>query len=238
MSPKTSVLERRTDRTVPEQAVVRGRYDRVAPIYDLVGYPVERLAFKRWRRQIWSKVEGTNLLEVGVGTGKNIAHYPPGVHVTGVDISPRMLERARHVAAASGADAEFTLMDVEQLEFPDDTFDAAVATFVFCSVPNPIRGLTELSRVVKPGGRIYLLEHVRIDKPIIGRSMDFWNPVAVRTSGANINRRTVDNMRRACLRLEEVRNLAPLGLVKLIVAHANKGPCNDTATADGGRGEA
>lgn len=236
MNPKAPLRGKQTDIDDTGRAV-RKRHNRIAPIYDLAEYPVERLAFQRWRRIIWSIVEGKNVLEVGVGTGKNMAHYPPGAHVTAVDVSPKMLERARRAPVASRVNVELRLMDVEQLEFPDDTFDAAVATFVFCSVPIPIRGLTELSRVVKPGGRIYLLEHVRVDKPLLGRLMDFWNPVAVRVSGANINRRTVSDVRRACLHVEEVRNLAPLGLVKLIVARSNKNSSDETATAGAGCGE-
>lgn len=236
MNSKTPLRGKRTDMDKSGRTV-RERYNRIAPIYDLAEYPVERLAFQRWRRIIWSMVEGKNLLEVGVGTGKNMAHYPPGAHITAVDVSPRMLERARRSAIASGANVGLSLANVEQLDFPDNTFDGAVATFVFCSVSIPIRGLTELSRVVKPGGRIYLLEHVRIDKPIWGRLMDFWNPVAVRVSGANINRRTLSDVRRACLHVEEVRYLAPLGLVKLIVARSHKVSSTKSAAAGAGCGE-
>jgi ubiquinone/menaquinone biosynthesis C-methylase UbiE len=85
-------------------------------------------------------------------------------------------------------------MDVQALTFPDDDFDAAVATCVFCSVPDPVRGLQELARVVKPDRRILLLDHVRIDQPLIGAIMDGLNPLIVRMWGANINRRTTENV--------------------------------------------
>jgi len=112
-------------------------------------------------------------------------------------------------------------MDVQSLDFPDRHFDAAVATFVFCSVPDPIQGLKELARVVKPQGQILLLEHVRLDRPLLGRLMDFINPLVVRMVGANINRRTVDNARMAGLGLESVADMTPNGLVKLIRARPN-----------------
>ena len=196
----------------------KSRYNRIAPVYDLMEAIVERLAFRRWREKLWSQVEGNRVLEVGVGTGKNILYHPKGVQVTAVDLSDKMLERAQRRAQELDSEVDLRLMDAQKLAFPDTAFDAAVATFVFCSVPDPILGLRELGRVVRPGGQIFLLEHVRVDRSVIGRLMDLLDPIVVRVMGANINRRTVDNVRRAGLTIERVENLAPMGLVKLIVA--------------------
>jgi ubiquinone/menaquinone biosynthesis C-methylase UbiE len=196
----------------------KSRYNRIAPVYDLMEAIVERLAFRRWREKLWSQVEGNRVLEVGVGTGKNILYHPKGVQVTAVDLSDKMLERAQRRAQELDSEVDLRLMDAQKLAFPDTAFDAAVATFVFCSVPDPILGLRELGRVVRAGGQIFLLEHVRVDRSVIGRLMDLLDPIVVRVMGANINRRTVDNVRRAGLTIERVENLAPMGLVKLIVA--------------------
>jgi len=198
-------------------AATKARYNRLAPIYDKMEFLAER-GFKQWREKLWSLVPKGRVLEVGVGTGKNMPYYPESVQVTAVDLSDKMLAQARRRAARENVDVALHEMDAQALRFEDDSFDAAVATFVFCSVPDPVRGLRELGRVVRPEGRILLLDHVRVNRPVIGRLMDWLNPLVVRVMGANINRRTVDNVQRAELVIERVEDLAPLGLVKLIVA--------------------
>jgi ubiquinone/menaquinone biosynthesis C-methylase UbiE len=95
-------------------------------------------------------------------------YYPRDARISAIDLSERMLERARRRAAELGLDADLRTMDVQHLDFPDGTFDAVVATCVFCSVPDPVAGLRELKRVVKPDGAIWLREHVRIDRPVSG----------------------------------------------------------------------
>jgi len=179
---------------------------------------VERRIFAPWRARIWSLVRGSNVLEAGVGTGANMLYYPRGVHVTAFDINPARVERARQRAQILGLDVDLQVMDAEHLDFPTGTFDTVVATWVFCSVPNPVPALRELARVVKPGGQILLLEHVRIDRPIIGRLMDWFDPLAVRMGAGHINRHTVENVRQGGLEIEPVENLTSNGLVKLIVA--------------------
>lgn len=179
---------------------------------------VERRVFGPWRARIWSLVRGQRVLEVGAGTGPNLPYYPSGMHVTAVDVSAPRIERARRRAQQLGMQADLRVMDAQQLDFPAATFDAAVATLVFCSVPDPVLGLRELARVVKPGGQVLLLDHVRIDRPVVGRLMDWLNPLIRRLTGENFNRRTVENVRRAGLEVELVQDLVCGGLVKLIAA--------------------
>jgi phosphatidylethanolamine/phosphatidyl-N-methylethanolamine N-methyltransferase len=199
-------------------AQTRARYNRIARLYDVMEAPVERWAFGRWRTRLWAAVEGKRILEVGGGTGKNIPYYPADAQVTAVDLSEEMLARARRRARKLGVEVELRLMDAQRLGFPDAAFDAALATFCFCSVPDPIAGLRELMRVVKPGGQVLLLDHVRVDKPVIGTAMDLLDPLVVWVMGAHINRRTVENVSKSGLEIERVDELAPEGLVKLIVA--------------------
>ncbi len=203
--------------------LTQARYDRIAPVYDAMEWAVERLAVGRWRHDLWARVPAGHILEVGVGTGKNMPYYPAGATVTAIDVSERMLARARRRARALHADVDLRAMDAQQLEFADATFDAAVATFVFCSIPAPVRALRELARVVRPGGDIWLLEHVRVDRPWVGRAMDLLNPVVVRLMGANINRDTVSNVLHAGLQLLEVASIKG-ELVKRIRAQPGATP--------------
>jgi len=200
-----------------ETAATRARYDRIASLYDWMEGLAER-HYGDWRHRVWSLVEGPCVVEVGVGTGKNFPHHPPGLQVIGVDLSRRMLERARQRAERPGSPITLLQMDAQALGFPDDTFDCGVATFVFCSVPDPVLGLREMHRVIKPGGRIVLLEHVRSERRLVGRLMDLLDPLVARLVGPHINRRTVENVRRAGLTIEWVEDLGAGGVFKLIVA--------------------
>jgi ubiquinone/menaquinone biosynthesis C-methylase UbiE len=196
----------------------RKRYNRAARFYDLHQAVAERLVFRRLRRQLWTRAPMSgSILEVGVGTGVNIGHYPVGARVTAIDLSEQMLARAKQRAERLHVAVDLALMDAQHLDFPDATFDAVVSTCVFCSVPDPVAGLREGWRVLKPGGKLLLLEHVRSDNALLGKVMDLVNPLMVRMSGANINRRTLENVRRAGVRDFEASSHV-FGIVKLIEA--------------------
>jgi ubiquinone/menaquinone biosynthesis C-methylase UbiE len=173
------------------------RYNRIAFIYDLIEAPLEFLRLASWREKLRSCIVGGRALEVGVGTGKNMFYYPPGVKISAIDFSRRMLSRARKKALQNNLKVEFLEMDAQQLAFPDHFFDTVFATFVFCSVPDPVLGLKELRRICKPDGRLLLLEHMRPGSPVLGFLFDLVNPLVVRMMGANINRMTIDNIKSA-----------------------------------------
>lgn len=197
--------------------LAKKRYNRIAPIYNLVGGLLERSGSNRWRQLQWSKVKGSNILEVGVGTGKNFPYYPADAEITAVDFSEKMLKRARDKAAGQKLKVRLQYGDVQSLEFEDNSFDSVVASFVFCSVPDPVRGLTEVGRVCKAGGKVVLLEHVLSANRILGWLMNIANPLMVRTVGASINRRTVENVSKSGLLVEQVTDLG-VGIFKLIEA--------------------
>lgn len=195
----------------------QARYQRIAPFYDAMEALSER-RFRVWRPQLWSLVRGPKVLEVGVGTGKNLPYYPKGLAITAIDLTPGMLKRAQQRARNFNLDAELRLGDVQALDFPDNTFDTVVATCVFCSVPDPVLGLHEIARVVKPGGQVLLLEHMRAANPMLGLLMDALNPLVVRMMGANINRRTIENVQRSGMQLKSVKDVGLGGIFKMIVA--------------------
>ena len=182
---------------IPNSELTRKRYNRLASWYDLMEAPMEKFRFASWRARLKDRIVGNRVLEVGVGTGKNLIYYPEGVQVTAIDLSPLMLERAQKRVSALGLDVELLEMDVQNLKFTDNFFDTVFATFVFCSVPDPVLGLKELLRVCKQDGKLLLIEHMRPENLILGLLFDFLNPIVVRMMGANINRRTMDNIRMA-----------------------------------------
>jgi ubiquinone/menaquinone biosynthesis C-methylase UbiE len=207
-----TAASREADRT-------RKRYNRIAPIYNALEWVVEHLAFRAWRAKLWSYLGGEQrVLEVGVGTGKNFPYHPADVDVVGLDLSERMLAQARQKRREMGTHVPLVQLDAQRMAFADDIFDAAVATFVFCSVPDPVQGLREIRRVVRPGGQVILLEHVRVNAPLIGPLMDLLDPLVVRVMGAHIKRQTEENVRRAGLDIVAVESLTPGALVKLIRA--------------------
>ena len=129
------------------------RYQRIAPVYDVLELPFEYGRYRQIRRLLFQGLAG-RLLDAGVGTGRNFPFYPPGSTVVGIDTSPVMLARAERRRKSAVAEVELRQMDVTRLDFSDQTFDGAVATFLFCVLPDQLQvlGLKELGRVVKGGG--------------------------------------------------------------------------------------
>ena len=178
-----------------DSTAIKKKYDRIAPYFEGLESVMEGLFFKNWRKRLWAKVEGHHILEVGVGTGKNFDYYPADARITAIDFSPEMLKQAAHKKARKAVSVELELMDVQSLVFADNSFDTVIGSFVFCSVPLPLKGLKELYRVCKPGGQVILLEHVLSSNPVIAKVMNFINPAIVALVGANINRNTVKNVK-------------------------------------------
>ena len=186
------------------QREVTRRYDRMAWLYDFYDAPMEYAGIRRRRKRLVAKARG-RVLEVGVGTGKNLPYYPDGVQLTAIDVSAAMMRRARRRAEKLGIRPGFEIADVAALPFPDDTFDTTLATAVFCSVADPVAGLRELGRVTKPDGQILLLEHVRPRNPLLGWLADLTTVFTRRIFGFRANRRTEDNLVIAGLEIVALR---------------------------------
>lgn len=200
-----------------ESSEIIKRYNRLAPYFDAMEAILEGLLFSRWRKRLWAQVTGAHILEIGVGTGKNFRFYPVEARVTAVDFSPHMLAQAKHKAKRKQMAVHLDLMDVERLYYADNSFDTVVATFVFCSVPAPRKGLREVFRVLKPGGQLILLEHVLSSKPVLAWFMHRLNPLVLRLVGANINRQTLKNVQ-ACGFKQVMADSQSGDIIKLIKA--------------------
>lgn len=189
--------------TTTRAAEVSRRYDRIARFYDAFEAPMDLLGGRRRRVRTVAGASGRTL-EVGIGTGRNIELYPPEVELSGIDISPEMLARAERRAGQLGCPTHLEVADVEDLPFPDASFDTVTATCVFCSVPDPVAGLREVARVTRPNGRVLLLEHVRPRNRLLGWIFDRLTPLTQRLFGPAINRRTESNVRAAGLDITDV----------------------------------
>ncbi|HET9221207.1 MAG TPA: class I SAM-dependent methyltransferase, partial [Roseiflexaceae bacterium] len=197
-------------------ALTRSHYDRNARLYDVMTRGSERV-MTPGRERLWQSVRGPRVLEVGVGTGKSMPYYPAGMTITAIDLSPCLLEQARLHAAQDHISVDRREADVQVLPFPDASFDTAIASCVFCSVPDPLLGLRELRRVLVPGGQLLLLEHVLSHRALFRPAMNLINLLVARMMGANINRETVENVRRAGFMKLQIEDLW-LDIVKRIEA--------------------
>jgi ubiquinone/menaquinone biosynthesis C-methylase UbiE len=190
------------------------KWDFSSRFYDLLAYGPER----RWapdKRELFANMDG-EVLFVAIGTGQDIRFFPPGRDIVGIDISPRMLTKARQRAARYPGRLDLRMMDVHRLDFPDHSFDQVVTSCTFCSVPDPVAGLAGLRRVLKPGGMLYMFEHTGSHvfpfNLMLNVMTPLWKPI-----GPEMNRDTVTNVEQAGFEIRQVNNIY-LDVVKTIVA--------------------
>lgn len=203
--------------TETETERVRRLYEKEAPKYDRQMDVFDRMLFKGGRKWACSQATG-DVLELAVGTGRNLVHYPLGVRLRGIELSPTMLEIARERAREVNRDADLQVGDAQALAFPDDSFDTVVCTLSLCTIPDDRAAVAEVRRVLRPGGRFLLLEHVRSTRPVIRAGQLLLDPLTVRFEGDHIARQPVKHLQAEDLVIDHLHR-SKLGIVERIAAH-------------------
>jgi ubiquinone/menaquinone biosynthesis C-methylase UbiE/predicted ester cyclase len=195
---------------------VRRLQDKEAPRYDRQISFFERTLFGGGREWVCAQAEG-EVLELAAGTARNLAHYPAGVSVTGIELSPGMLAIGRMRAEELGRDADLRVGDVQALDFPDETFDSVVCTLGLCTIPEPRKAVAEAHRVLCPGGKLLLLEHVRSPLVPIRVVERLLEPLAVRFAADHLTREPLDYLEAEDFKIERLER-SKLGIVERVAA--------------------
>lgn len=195
---------------------VQAWYDRTAASYDRTIALAERALFGGGRAWVCRQASG-EVLEVAVGTGRNLGEYPTGVTLTGIDLSAEMVARARERAEALGVTADLHTGDAHDLPFPDVSFDTVICTLGLCSIPDERRAVDEMHRVLRPGGRLLLLEHVRSPVRFVRILQELVEPLFLRLAHDHLLREPLTAVELAGFHVDVVER-AKLGLVERLAA--------------------
>lgn len=194
----------------------RRYWDQHAGTYDQGMRFVERRILRDTRRWACSQATGRTL-EVAVGTGLNLPYYPRGTDLTAIDLSPRMLAIARKRAAELGVEAELNESTATPLAFADESFDTVICTLALCSIPDYTAAVKEMVRVLRPGGRLVLADHVASSIAplrLLQRGVELWS---VRSAGEHFTRRPIRQVYATGLHInQQERFLA--GMIERLVA--------------------
>jgi ubiquinone/menaquinone biosynthesis C-methylase UbiE len=209
--PGSGEVERRN-------AKVKRSWAKQAPRYDKsIGF-FERKVFGTDHREWACSSAVGDVLEVAVGTGLNLPHYPEETKLTGIDLSPEMLEIAQTRAQDLRRDIDLWEGDAHSLPFPNASFDAVVCTYSLCNIPDPTLAITEMKRVLRPSGKLILVDHIRSAvKPV------FWFQKAVeflslRLEGEHMTRRPLNNVQAVGFEILDRDRLGVAGVVERLVA--------------------
>ena len=197
-------------------------YDHIARVYDLLDLPFEHGRYRPLRRIMFQDLKG-DLLDAGVGTGRNFSYYPEDARVTGIDLSQAMLARARRRRERLGVTVDLHEMNVMHMDFADDSFDGIISTFLFCVLEAEFQqpALEELRRVCRPDGAIYILEYEFSQDPLRRFIMKLWEPWVRFAYGAAFDRDTEQYLEAAGLELVEDRFLYK-DIIKLLSVRPKK----------------
>jgi ubiquinone/menaquinone biosynthesis C-methylase UbiE len=196
----TSTARARAGET--EAARQKRVWDKSAPSYDKQIAFFEKTWFGGGREWLGERAQG-RVLEVAIGTGRNLPHYPAGAAVTGIELSPAMLAIARQRAAGLGHDVDLQEGDAERLPFGDASFDTVVCALSLCTIPDPVAAIGEMNRVLVPAGRLLLLDHIGSAWPPIYAAQWLLEQITVRAAGEHFTRRQLPVVRAAGFQVVE-----------------------------------
>jgi ubiquinone/menaquinone biosynthesis C-methylase UbiE len=197
MSGSRQTVEQETER-------VRAVQDKQAPKYDRQISLFEGILFGDGRAWVCSQARG-RVLELAAGTGRNLSFYPADVELTTLELSPEMLAIGRQRAQELGHPADLRLGDVQSLDFPDESFDTVTCTLGFCTIPDTRAAAAEAFRVLRPGGQLLMMEHVRSPVPIVRGAQRVLEPLAVRFEADHLLRDPLDYLPGVGFQIDEVQ---------------------------------
>ena len=181
-------------------------WDKAAPGYDKQIAFFEKIQFAGGREWLGTRARG-RVLEVAIGTGLNLPHYPTDATITGIELSPAMLAIARHRATSLGLDADLREGDAEHLPFGDASFDTAVSALSLCTIPRPAAAIAEMRRVLVPGGRLLLLDHIGSTWLPIYAAQWLLERITIRAAGEHFTRRQLPLVQAAGFQVMETERL-------------------------------
>ncbi len=211
-----------TDRTPPDRNRLATIYDSHAPTWLQRESRAEtRLASERWRNDLISALKG-DVLEIGLAAGDTLKRLKQYDHTvtsfTGIDISPGMIEQARRAAPDLGIPVSLQVADAEDLGmYADDSFDTVTASLVFCTIPDVPKALGEIQRVLRPEGRLVLIEHVLSPNWLVGNMQKLVAPIQIRAMGCHLDRTTIDTLQQYGFQIEEQRRRI-FGVMRFVIA--------------------
>jgi ubiquinone/menaquinone biosynthesis C-methylase UbiE len=201
---------------VAETERVRRLQDKAAPKYDRTMGRWERVLFGGGREWVCSQARG-DVLEIAIGTGRNLPHYPADVRLTAIELSPEMLNIARKRAADLGREVDLRKGNAEALPFDDGSFDTVICTFALCTIPDDRKAVAEAMRVLRPGGRFIAIEHVGSPVGVVRAVERLIEPLTVRFEGDHLTREPLDHLNAEGFKVEQLHR-SKWGIVERVLA--------------------
>jgi ubiquinone/menaquinone biosynthesis C-methylase UbiE len=196
---------------------IRRLYEKEAPKFDRSMGRWDRTLFAGTREWVCAQASG-DVLEIAIGTARNLPFYPDDTRLTGIELSPPMLEIARKRAEELGREVDLRVGDAEALEFADASFDTVICTYSLCTIPDDRAAVREAKRVLRPGGKFVLAEHVRSPVGVVRAVEKMIEPLAVRFGGDHLTREPLEHLQAEGFTIDEVKR-SRLGIVELVRAH-------------------